>query len=145
MNKDTHLSLYRFDGCPWCERVRAAIADLELDIEERDVRANREHAGALQEALGRGTVPVLRTDSVDGTEWLAESKDIVTHLYSVHGDDRKPTFLATNLPQQLGSGIGLVLLLVSFFTEGSNQTWMLAAAFGFWILGNRAPFLWRFF
>ena len=45
-----------------------------------------EHRGSLMEAMGRGTVPVLRIDHEDGrVEWLPESDDIVRYLAEKFG------------------------------------------------------------
>ena len=38
MPETQQLSLYKMDGCPYCQRVAGAIRDLELDIEVRDIR-----------------------------------------------------------------------------------------------------------
>ena len=139
------LALYLFDGCPWCERVRAAIDDLQLNIEERDTRAVPEHDRELRTATGNGTVPVLRIDTTDRTQWLSESADIVRYLYAEHGAGRQPTFLASTLPQRTGIIGAAVLLCGSFLASPAWQSWLIAAAAGVWLLGNRAPLLRRLF
>lgn len=143
MNKTDHLSLYRIDGCPWCDRVQAAIADLALDVEERDIRSHSQHAQDLRQAMGKGTVPVLRIDSAEGSDWVHESADIVRYLYSQYGDGGKPVFLASNLPQRLGTIAGIILLLSSLFTPDEIRLWIMIAAAGVWLLGNRAPHFWK--
>jgi glutathione S-transferase len=75
------LSLYEFDSCPYCQRVRQALARLGLEIERRDILAEPQHRRELVEATGRATVPCLRIDGGGGNvEWLHESLDIVAFL-----------------------------------------------------------------
>lgn len=139
MNNPPKLSLYHFRGCPYCNRVRVAIEDLGLDVEELDIRQQPEHGKDLQEAMGRGTVPVLRTGSGNDSQWLPESADIVRHLYAEYGDGKTPSPLASKLPQRLGMGIAVVLFLSSLFVPESARVWMVVAAGAAWLLGNLAP------
>jgi glutathione S-transferase len=75
------LSLYKFDGCPYCQRVRQAMLRLGLDIELRDIHAEPRYRRELIEATGRGTVPCLRIDEGGGkVRWLHESLDIIAFL-----------------------------------------------------------------
>ncbi len=145
MDNAPRLSLYRMDGCPWCERVRAAIEDLQISVDERDVRADGSHAQALREARGRSTVPVLRIDTDAGTEWLPESADIVRRLYADYGNSKPVTFFASQLPQRLGMLIGGALLIGAVFAPEDARAWMSMAAVGAWLLGNRSPLLRRIF
>jgi len=145
MGQPAELFLYGFDSCPWCARVRSAIADLELNVEELDIHANAEHRETLQATLGQSTVPVLRIGSGQGVQWLPESADIVHYLYETYGSGSKPTFFASRLPQQLGMGIGLSLLVAAFFVTKNASAWFVAAAAFCWLLGNRAPLLWKWF
>ncbi|MCG8590402.1 MAG: glutathione S-transferase N-terminal domain-containing protein [Proteobacteria bacterium] len=80
MNADS-LSLYHFDGCPFCARVRQALARLGLSIELRDIQADAAHRRALVEATGRQMVPCLRIErGASEVEWMHESADIVRWL-----------------------------------------------------------------
>ena len=75
------LSLYQFAGCFFCTQVWELLAELDLQIEQRDVRADPARYRELCEATGRGTVPCLRIEHADGTvEWLHESLDIIDYL-----------------------------------------------------------------
>ena len=77
------LTLYGYPQCPYCSRVLHAIDSLGLEIPLRNTLEDRESHATLVEAMGRGTVPVLRIESPDGTvEWLPESADIVRYLSS---------------------------------------------------------------
>jgi glutathione S-transferase len=75
------LSLYQFDGCPYCRRVRQAMARLGLAIELRDIHAEPRYRQELVAATGRGTVPCLRIEVGSGrVRWLHESLDIIAFL-----------------------------------------------------------------
>lgn len=143
MNNPKYLSLYRFDGCPWCERVRIAIADLNLEIEERDIRTHLDYERELQDAMGSGMVPVLRIDSKQNTEWIGESSEIVRHLYANYGGGRSPTFFASQLPQRIGMGAAVAIFVCALFLPNGARPVMIAVALCLWLLANRAPFLWR--
>ena len=80
------LSLYGYPSCPYCARVLSAIEQLELDIPLRNTMQDPEARAALIEAMGRGTVPVLRIDEAAGeTRWLPESADILRYLIERFG------------------------------------------------------------
>jgi len=78
--KVSDLSLYKFDGCPYCQRVRQAMARLGLDIELRDIHAEPRYRQELVAATGRGTVPCLRIEEGGKLRWLHESLDIIAFL-----------------------------------------------------------------
>jgi glutaredoxin len=80
------MALYFMPSCPFCWSVMDVISRLGLDVEMRDVTADRSRRDELMEARGRPTVPVLRINSPDGTErWMPESQDIVHYLKSTYG------------------------------------------------------------
>lgn len=137
------LSLYMFEGCAFCERVRIALDDLGLAIEERDVRAEPAHADALIVALGNKTVPVLRIDEGENTRWLPESADIVAHLYAEHGAGRRPPALATGIPQQIGAVVALGLFVVALVVDGPARAVLLGLAVFIFVARNNVPFLRR--
>lgn len=81
--KDEALTLYHFDSCPYCERVRSAMARLGIDLPLRDIRKDPAYRDELVAATGRGQVPVLRIESEDGNvAWMPESLDIIAFLES---------------------------------------------------------------
>jgi len=83
---EDRLSLYYFDGCPFCVRVLRAIDALDLDVELRNIYTHPAHLAELREARGRTTVPVLRITSPDGKDrWMPESADIVRYLEATYG------------------------------------------------------------
>ena len=80
------LTLYHFNGCPFCSMVRANIERLGIDVQLRDIFADAESRDELIEARGRATVPVLRITSPNGDErWMPESRDIVRYLEKISG------------------------------------------------------------
>lgn len=84
--KTQRLTLYGYPQCPYCARVLSAIDSLGLDIPLRNTMQDDEHHNALVDAMGRGTVPVLRIDRSDGkVDWMPESADIVRYLAEKFG------------------------------------------------------------
>ena len=83
---EDRLALYYMASCIFCHRVMAVIDRLDLDIEMRDVLADRSRRAELLEARGRQTVPVLWIESPDGdVRWIPESQDIIHYLESTYG------------------------------------------------------------
>ena len=74
------LALYVTPLCGFCHYVMSAIRQLGLEVEIRDITANRDYLVALYHARGRTTVPVLRITTPQGEQWLPESRDIVRYL-----------------------------------------------------------------
>ncbi len=105
------LSLYHFESCPYCRRVRRALRDLgvEAEVELRDVQRDPEARAALLEATGRPTVPVLRIGSIvsSGVEdrWMPESGDIVRYLYAHLGEGREPPLSVRLNPRMVIFGL----------------------------------------
>jgi glutaredoxin len=86
-DKAEGLALYGYPQCPYCARVLGAIDSLELEIPLRNTMQNADHQKEIVEAMGRGTVPVLRIDGRGGeVEWLPESADIIRYLIARFGD-----------------------------------------------------------
>lgn len=81
MEKTAGLSLYGFPSCPYCRRVMSLIDSLGLEIPLRNTMSERSYQGEVVNALGRGTVPVLRIEKESGdVQWLPESADIIEYL-----------------------------------------------------------------
>lgn len=74
-------SLYQFNACPFCVKVRRTMRRLNLTIELRDAKLDGPFRSELQQQGGKIKVPCLRIDHPDGkTEWMYESGDIVAFL-----------------------------------------------------------------
>ena len=81
-----NLSLYYFDGCPFCMMVLRVIDGLDVDIALRNIFADTQYRDDLVTARGRATVPVLLIESADGTtRWMPESRNIARFLQSTYG------------------------------------------------------------
>ncbi|HCA28041.1 MAG TPA: glutaredoxin [Betaproteobacteria bacterium] len=75
------LTLYQFNTCPFCIKVRRAIKRLSLRIETRDARRNPQHREELLQGGGQIKVPCLKiVDDQGNATWLYESNDIIAHL-----------------------------------------------------------------
>ncbi|MDQ3034703.1 MAG: glutaredoxin [Myxococcota bacterium] len=81
MHNPDDLSLYYYDGCPWCGRVTSALQRLGVSVDMRNILSEPQHLRELMEARGRRTVPVLRVRGEGGRDqWMPESADIVAYL-----------------------------------------------------------------
>lgn len=60
--------------------VRRALAELGVEISQRDICENPEHMRELVEATGRQTVPCLRIVEQGEDRWMHESTEIVAYL-----------------------------------------------------------------
>lgn len=84
------LALYFMPSCPFCWNVLDVIKRLGLEVEMRDVTADRARRDELMQARGRPTVPVLQIHSPGGEErWMPESQDIVHYLQSTYGKNQR--------------------------------------------------------
>ncbi|MCC7197341.1 glutathione S-transferase N-terminal domain-containing protein [Candidatus Peregrinibacteria bacterium] len=73
------IKLYQFATCPYCERVRQKLAELNIEYEKIEVdRANKPD---IVKNLG-GTVPVID----DNGMIMNESADIVKYLEEKYGN-----------------------------------------------------------
>jgi glutaredoxin len=83
------LALYYSPYCPYCIFVRSAIDKLKLDVELRDISANRKHFDALVGERNRATVPVLKISAATGNNrWMPESRCIVQYLEKTYGESK---------------------------------------------------------
>ena len=77
--------LYKTDLCGFCYRVRHFLDANDIDIPLRDVNQD---AAAFRELLsggGRTTVPCLRIQRGEETQWMFESADIMRYLAAQYG------------------------------------------------------------
>jgi len=76
-----HLSLYQYEACPFCVKVRRALRRNGLNLEIRDAKRDEQHKQALQNEGGKLKVPCLRIDEPGGeVRWMYESSDIISYL-----------------------------------------------------------------
>ena len=81
----TDLTLYELEGCPYCAKVRTALADLDLEYESRSVPRSHSERTEVEELSGQTGVPVL-VDEANGIEGMSESDDIVEYLEETYGN-----------------------------------------------------------
>jgi len=70
------LTLYKFDGCYFCDRVLAVIEELELELSYRDTMSEPGARDELIRIGGKAQVPCLLING----DPLYESADIVAFL-----------------------------------------------------------------
>jgi len=74
----TQITLYQFESCPFCKRVRDKLAELKLDYKTIEVPYDNEHPlrQKLFKESGVSTVPVIEIDG----KYIGESQDIIEYL-----------------------------------------------------------------
>lgn len=76
-----NLSIYQFEACPFCVKVRRQLRKNALNIELRDAKNNAQHKEELTKQGGKYKVPCLRIESDSGDiKWLYESDNIISYL-----------------------------------------------------------------
>ncbi|GAD80220.1 glutaredoxin family protein [Vibrio ezurae] len=78
--KAKDLTLYQFEACPFCVKVRRELKRQSINIELKDAKDDSQAREELQVGGGRIKVPCLKI-TADGKEtWMYESSDIITYL-----------------------------------------------------------------
>ncbi|MBY8965937.1 glutathione S-transferase N-terminal domain-containing protein [Algiphilus sp. NNCM1] len=82
----TEITLYEFEGCPFCRVVREVLTELDLDVHIRPCPAGgRVFREAAERLGGKQQFPLL---VIEGEAPLYESADIIKHLYARYGNGR---------------------------------------------------------
>ncbi len=76
------LELYKYDSCPFCQRVMQVIDSENIMVEMKDIMSNVENLQKLTGDTGRRTVPCLY---IDGKP-MFESSDIISWLQENSGN-----------------------------------------------------------
>lgn len=74
-----HLSLYQFNACPFCVKVRRSLHKLNVPVKLKDAKVDT-IGNELEKEGGKRKVPCLRIEQDNQTQWMYESKDIITYL-----------------------------------------------------------------
>lgn len=74
------LTLYHFESCPFCHKVRRYIEQHQLPIAMKDTLKNPLYREELIAGGGRKQVPCLHIASHEQDVWLYESDDIIAWL-----------------------------------------------------------------
>jgi glutaredoxin len=79
--KTTKMSLYQFNACPFCVKVRRQLRKHSLNVELRDAKNNAVFKDELTREGGKHKVPCLRIEAdAKSVRWLYSSDDICSFL-----------------------------------------------------------------
>ena len=81
------ITLYEYEGSPYCKKVREACSVLDLDVLFKPCPQGAEANRAEAKALGAVTFPFL-VDPNAGVA-MGESDDIIEHLFKTYGGETK--------------------------------------------------------
>lgn len=85
LNSSVMLKLYTYQDCPYCEKVRQAFAEMDLEYEEVDAERGTVGSHELIRLGGKQQVPFL-VDEANGVQ-LYESNDIIEYARGRFGSD----------------------------------------------------------
>ena len=75
------LTLYQYQTCPFCIKVRQEMSRLSLNIQRIDAQHEVPDRQALLKGGGQTKVPCLKiTDKAGKTQWLYDSEKIIAYL-----------------------------------------------------------------
>ena len=75
------LTLYQYEACPFCVKVRRAMKRQGLNIEVRDVKRSETAKSELLHGGGDLKVPCLSiSEGERGSQWMYESGEIIGYL-----------------------------------------------------------------
>ena len=82
VDKETkNLTIYQFEACPFCVKVRRFIRKNSLKINLKDAKNNKTFKSELLNEGGKHKVPCLQiTKKYSKTIWLYESTEIIKFL-----------------------------------------------------------------
>jgi glutathione S-transferase len=96
---DAPITVYRLQGCPFCERVVRVLEALDLAYDSRFVEALHSRRDVVKRVSGSRTVPCLVDDTTGVT--MSESANVVEYLEATYGDGASGT-AATAKPEAEG-------------------------------------------
>lgn len=80
-DKTEKMSLYQFQACPFCVKVRRQIKRLSLNIKLCDAKNDEQCRQELLKNGGKVKVPCLKIEQDNGEiTWMYESSDINQYL-----------------------------------------------------------------
>ena len=75
------LTIYQFEACPFCVKVRRFIRKNALKINLKDAKNNKTFKYELVSEGGKHKVPCLKIEKINvKTKWLYESTEIIKFL-----------------------------------------------------------------
>ncbi|MGR5252322.1 glutaredoxin family protein [Vibrio astriarenae] len=78
--KAKDLTLYQFEACPFCVKVRREIKRQSINLALKDAKNDEVARQELLEGGGRVKVPCLKITKHGEETWMYESSDIVAYL-----------------------------------------------------------------
>ena len=79
--KTKNLTIYQFEACPFCVKVRRFMRKNSLKINIKDAKNNKTFKTELVNEGGKHKVPCLRIEKINSkTKWLYESSEIIKFL-----------------------------------------------------------------
>ena len=79
--KTKNLTIYQFEACPFCVKVRRFIRKNSLKINLKDAKNNKTFKSELVNEGGKHKVPCLKIEKINSkTIWLYESTEIIKFL-----------------------------------------------------------------
>ena len=82
VDKETkNLTIYQFEACPFCVKVRRFIRKNSLKINLKDAKNNKTFKSELVNEGGKHKVPCLKIEKINSKPvWLYESTEIIKFL-----------------------------------------------------------------
>lgn len=84
MSADSEITLYRLQGCPFCERVVRKLDEYGLDYTSRFVEPMHSARNVVKRVSGSRTVPAIVDEQTGVT--MSESANIVEYLDYTYGE-----------------------------------------------------------
>ena len=79
--KTKGLTIYQFEACPFCVKVRRFIRKNSLKINLKDAKNNETFKSELVNEGGKHKVPCLKIEKIHTkNQWLYESNEIIKFL-----------------------------------------------------------------
>jgi len=89
------LTLYRLEGCPYCEYVVDVLEELDLEFDSVWVEGLHSRRDEVHEVTGQRQVPVL-LDGEYGVS-MSQSDRIIEYLRTTYGDADAPEAVEAGL------------------------------------------------
>ena len=80
---EPHITLYRLQACPYCERVVRVLQELDVPYRSRFVEARHSRRNVVKRVSGSRTVPAIVDERTGVT--MSESANIVEYLETTYG------------------------------------------------------------
>ena len=89
------VTLYRLEGCPYCEHVVDVLNELDVTFASVWVEGLHSKRDEVRSITGQRQVPVLLDDEYGIV--MSQSARIIEYLETTHGDAESPAVLETDI------------------------------------------------